>query len=370
MGTIFAAEGQIQRLKLSIEVTKGKLRKGRPSREQAQLLRSRIAQIESRIGLYREIIYFCRCFGDGIAFIYLDKYAIKQAFYKIETTERRESSGALFGKQGLASEIQLFEEAIQKCIPAVLADLTNSIRYGDLCLLGDNDPVFIEVKSGKWIGERGRKQSNAIAKLHEFYQTDRAQGLRGFHEVHRVALPVAEVTHTRAMNQCIERAYEQGWATTNPETGLYYAAITDDNTKIESVFASMTLTQPHVYMLNTAKSNHEWAPYTPFTLTIKNADHLYDFIRGDLILIVLVDIPVLCSAVKRGGYEVFWEEGEDYPLKLKGEGTDNIGGLSQHFIDRIAFEFVSLAWAAAVQNSGMDRREEIWDECLSANDAS
>jgi hypothetical protein len=217
------------------------------------------------------------------------------------------------------------------------------------------DPVFIEVKAGGRLGERGQKQLEDIKTLHGFYQTDVAKGLRGFPELRRQAVELPEVGYVPEMNRCIQEAAAIGVGIVSPEDGLYYAAIYDDHAPMADLFKQMKLSRPMVYTLNSAKSGRSWAPYTPFTLSIESAEHLYDFIRGQLFLMVIVDIPVLCKGMERPGYDISWVEGEDYPLKLKGVGTEDFWRVSQHLLNRIGFEFVSPRWITDCQQAMIDR---------------
>jgi hypothetical protein len=110
---------------------------------------------------------------------------------------------------------------------------------------------------------------------------------------------------------------------------------------------------------NRTKSNRAWSPYTPFTITIADGGHLYDFIRGELYLMVVVDVDTLCKAMERPGFEISWVEGDDYPLKFKDVATDGVGGISQHFLNRIGFEFVSPRWIADWHQHALDRHGKV-----------
>jgi hypothetical protein len=41
-------------------------------------------------------------------------------------------------------------------VPALLVDLTNTIRHGDICLMGESDPCLIEMKASKNLDSRGK----------------------------------------------------------------------------------------------------------------------------------------------------------------------------------------------------------------------
>src|SRR5690606_36143339 len=96
----------------------------------------RLKAIEKRIVAAQILIFIWKCFGDGIAFIYLDKYALKHTFLSATNSNPKQTSGFLLDKSGIKAEWALLESAIFHGVPAVLADLTNTIRHGDVCLLG------------------------------------------------------------------------------------------------------------------------------------------------------------------------------------------------------------------------------------------
>jgi hypothetical protein len=125
-------------------------------------------------------------------------------------------------------------------VPSILVDLTNSIRRGDVCLLGGSDPYLIEVKTAVRLNGRARRQVADIEKLHAFYDTDVAVGLRGFPQLRRVTAHAPERCYVDEMNACIDHAEKAGSCLVNPEPGLYYAAIYDPRCEMQTVFRGMT----------------------------------------------------------------------------------------------------------------------------------
>lgn len=352
---VLRAEDRIREAKAERTEVRSRLRNGRLPKEEAGKLRVRSNRISNKIEAYQQLLYIWRCMGDGVAFLHLDKHAIKHAYYNVHDVLPKQGAGFVSGKQGLAAEIAVVEEAFAMGLPSILSDLTNSIRYGDVCILTGGDPYFVEVKSGNRLGRRGRRQSEEIGKLHAFYQSDVATNLRGVPQIRRVNHEAPEVNHVGEMNRCIEEAQAKGACVVSPETGLYYVAIYDDRVSLDDLFSQMNISRAFAFALNAAKSAQTWSPYVPFTLTIANGDHLYDFVRGHLYLMVIMDIERLCNAVRRPGLEVWWVDDDDYPLKYRDVASSGIGGLSQHFIDRIGFEFVSLQWVADSQRHVLDR---------------
>lgn len=139
--------------------------------------RKQAASLKNSLKKIRRAAYIWRSFGDAIAFSYMDKFALKQCFYSQSMTPKQ-SAGFLSDKSGFNLEIRILEAAIDAGIPALLTDITNTIRYGDVCLMGGNDPVLFEIKSSSRTDRRGIRQRKELAALHEFYTTDRAEQWR------------------------------------------------------------------------------------------------------------------------------------------------------------------------------------------------
>ena len=48
-----------------------------------------IRDTEDEITVLQFLLFLWRCFGDGIAFIYLDKYGLKQTLYNVHNYEAK-----------------------------------------------------------------------------------------------------------------------------------------------------------------------------------------------------------------------------------------------------------------------------------------
>ena len=53
------------------------------------------------------MLFIWRCFGDGIAFLYIDKYALKHMLYDSTDYSVKQQAGALSGKVGFRLEWRL-----------------------------------------------------------------------------------------------------------------------------------------------------------------------------------------------------------------------------------------------------------------------
>jgi hypothetical protein len=100
-----------------MKVLQVQLKTTRPSREDANKIRRMI----SRTKLYRYLLqqrYIWKCFEDGLAYAYLDKHAVKHAFFETETCDVKPSAGMLGGKSGLSGEIACLLSALEVWYPS------------------------------------------------------------------------------------------------------------------------------------------------------------------------------------------------------------------------------------------------------------
>jgi len=305
----------------------------------------RLEYLNHRIEGFRQCAYVWRCFGDAIAFLYLDRFALKQCFYSTETPHPKQDAGFILGKEGLVNEINLLESALKYSVPAILVDLTNTIRHGDACLLGGPDPYLIEVKSSKKMNSRGKKQKRSLEKLHTFYETDECTDLRGFPKVQRRSNKMPEQTHIHVINGCIREAMNGGHAIRQPEHGLYYLVLTEDGPHLEEALKTLGLKNAvWPFFLNEHKAGRTWAPYFPFILSIDDADHLWNFIRGSLFIFVFVEMDALCKiALDEGCKATVDPNNGEYPLHIETPDGGSIN-ISSHMLTRIGLEFVSPQW--------------------------
>ena len=131
---------------------------------------------------------------------------------------------------------------------------------------------------------RVSRQRAALKKLNEFYQTDQLDGLRGLPRVHRLPVRTECKTFAAEFNQCIEAAYDEGYAVASPEKGISYVAVYETRTPLSEILQHVKADEPWIFILNEFKSEQRWAPYYPFTLLIEARRALYDFILGRLFI--------------------------------------------------------------------------------------
>jgi hypothetical protein len=305
----------------------------------------RAGSLKSRLESIRQVAYIWRCFGDAIAFSYMDKFALKQCFYSAHSTNPKQGAGFLSDKLGLPAEIKFVEMALQQNVPAILTDITNTIRYGDVCLMGAPDPHLVEVKSSRNLDRRGKRQQRELEGLLQLFQTDKADNWRGMGPVRRIAFERQERNHIDQLQSSIATGLKNGHSVSQPEPGLYYIVLADGAPPVPEVMKSLSFTSPWFFFLNSMKNERSWSPYLPFTLSIKNCDHLWAFIRGAIFILVIVDFEELANVARAAGAVANVDlNDKEYPLQITIPHMEAAAKVSSHILTRIGLDFVSPSW--------------------------
>jgi hypothetical protein len=353
LAEILRAERAVQRHRDRHRALTRALKTERADKAGARQLRTQIKRTSAAAAAQEDMIYIWKSFGDALAFLYLDRFSIKHAYFEIDKLGVKRDAGMLGGKKGLAAEVNFLAEAAAAKVPAILCDVTNVLRYGDVCLLGASDPVIIEVKSSERLNARAKRQLDKLQRLNEFLETDRAQSLRGFvGPTARVALTRPPRDNVGALNACIGEAKTCGEAVARPEPGITYVA-SYGRPDVAAIFPAGSNGPRMAFMLNSDKNDRAWAPYTPFLLTIREREHLLDFIEGRLILMVFVDPAPLCEAMANDEWMVRFRNHPDYPIQCVHRPSHAYLAISSQFLFRAAYEFASLSWIAETQRPSL-----------------
>lgn len=319
----------------------------------------RVSSLFAQIEGYRHLTYMWRSFGDAVAFLFMDKFALKQVFYNTQNKNAKQDAGFLSDKSGFAGEWNEVARWLRHGVPALLADLTNTIRHGDVCLMVGPDPVLIEVKLGKLDG-RGREQRDSIRQLTEFFQTDETSGLRGLGKIRRTAHQTPEVSYAGSMEETIIAALKTGAAASSPESGLWYLAVADEKIDMNGSIEGLGLARRIAYPLNEVKSARTWAPYTPFILSVRDKCSVYKFIWGDVLVFVVYDLHELVSASAKRGLEIdLFSREEDSAFELREPVSGRNIRLAWQMFDRLALEFTSPAWLLSAAIERLDAQEPL-----------
>ena len=236
----------------------------------------------------------------------------------------------------------MLHHLIERGIPAVLTDLTNDLRYGDICLLQGTDPFVIECKRSRRPNPRARRQRQKLEELSVYYSTDRKR-LRNGQESLRVAKPLPDLDYSDALNMALNTASEQGQCLVQPERGLTYAVYAAHkvyNRRWPEVLHGMA------FWLNSCRKERDWLSYRPFVLGIKDTDRLLEFINDDLHVLVVVDLGEFSAVAADLGLDFTARDDPDFPFGFyqvdRTNGNDPSGfAISRHMWTRVGLEFES-----------------------------
>ncbi|MDP9968825.1 hypothetical protein J2W39_000048 [Variovorax paradoxus] len=320
------------------------LKKSGQSKERSKVTKAAIAITDEAISDAQQLLFLWRCFGDGIAFIYVNKQALKHMLYNTHDYEVKPSPGAILGKIGLRKEWSILEALIKKGIPAVLSDLTNTIRHGDICVLIGPDPIPVEVKTSKNSNARVDRQIASLTALNKFFRTDAATNFRGLDHVVRLEIPMPEGNHADAMNECIERSRETGFAALSPEQGLTYVCV--DSEGAVSQLGPYMKPKTILTILNEMKTGASWMPYFPFVLSIRRRENLFAFMNGDITLMILIETQAVVDAFAAKGLAATFVEHPQVSLVVTRPGAvrgqDPTSGISTGYFARLFYDFETL----------------------------
>lgn len=339
-------EKRLKRRKDELVTLKRGLRDEKLEKGEAKALKALIRKKNHSIVGNKYLLYLWRCFGDGLVFKFISKWNLKRFLYEANSPEIKQASGNIGGKDGFDQELALLLDAIKNNVPAILCDLTNVIRHGDLCLLGASDPMVIEVKSSKNRNKRVERQFEAIEKIHKYLKED-VGDVGGVESLQRVELHGEERHHGEIFNKALELSKDRPYVKLSPEKGLYYIILSAANEKdCDEIFEGHE--KMIIYMLNQAKTGQRWDNYYPFVLSIKDPNNLYRFIAGDVYVLVAISSIALKDMAYDIGYELelFDYKNDAFVFSKPIEGCNEPfrAIVSEHFSGRLGFEFMTLEW--------------------------
>ena len=339
-------EERLRRKKDELVDLKRNLRNKALGKRESRELKELISRRKEAVAGNKYLLYLWRCFGDGLVFKFISKWNLKRFLYEADSSEIKQKSGYIHGKDGIEQELAFLAHAINSNIPAVLCDLTNVIRHGDLCLLGASDPVVIEVKSSKNRNKRVERQIASINKLQKYLEED-VGDVGGVEGMRRIEIHGEERHHGEVFNKALDLSKDRPYAKLNPEKGLFYIAL---NTEYEKDFNDVFegIESPIVYMLNQAKTEQRWDNYYPFVLSIEDSVNLYRFIAGEVYVVVLINCNTLREMASDIGYDLELSNLENeafiFSKSLIGYNEPFRAIVSEHFSGRLGFEFMTLEW--------------------------
>lgn len=299
----------------------------------------------NRIEDYQHLLITFKSIVDGLAFIYLDRWDIKQFAMK-------ETSGFISGKSGLTFELSLFRLVFRSGSVALLNDLTNCLRHGDLTILSKGKWLFVEAKSGQTQDSRSRRQTAKLKSIVDYLTSGKTKripiGETQEAEFVRLSAHYPEVDCLDHLNALISDAHRNThqYSMVQVEPGLHYLASYGVRPEALRTLTGKPPGALIVSFINELK--FDGLGYYPFSLSIRDAEAWYDFCSGRLMLFVFVETKVVQDKLSRHGIKIeITGQWDRYPIILTSDesggkpGGTIVGG---HYFGRLFYEFLSLDW--------------------------
>ncbi|WP_178110512.1 hypothetical protein [Pseudomonas sp. VI4.1] len=358
---VITVEHRIKRLKKA----KGRmlsLKRRGSTKARSAVLKKFASKVEDRIQDLHQLLFLWKCFGDGIACVYQSPYSLKHLYFDGEYGVKSDP-GFMLGKAGFINEYRLLRKALAMNVPAILSDLTNVIRHGDICLMGAADPVPLEVKSSANTNARVRRQQEQLRILHEFFRDDGAANFRGVPNTKRIEVSIPLVSYEEQINECMSEAQVRGTAALSPEPGLTYICGRNDTRWAQSIIDLVMQHQTATTLVVALTPESTWLPCKSFTVSMSPANTVL-FMQERFTCLVLIELAVVKQLLDERALEpVIIMDGESAiqiaPRMNKVRGNAETRGVADDWKDRVgifriselhflrtATQFESLRWFA------------------------
>lgn len=358
---VINVERRIKRLK-NAKARIVSLRRKKAPKAKSVFLKKLASKVGHRIQDLHQLLFLWKCFGDGIACVYQSPYSLKHLYFDGEY-EVKNDPGFILGKTGFINEYRLLRKALAMNVPAILSDLTNVIRHGDICLMGAADPVPVEVKSSSNTNARVRRQKEQLRILHEFFRDDGAANFRGVPNTKRIEVSPPLVSYEEHINKCMSDAQRCGTAVARPEVGLTYICGWSDAKWAKSIIDLVMQLQTSTTLVVTLTPTVTWLPSKSFTVSMSPANTVL-FMQERISCFVLIDMAVVKRLLDERALEpVILMDGTSAiqiaPRFSKIRGNAETSGIADDWEDRVcifrvselhflraATQFESLRWFA------------------------
>lgn len=343
------AEHQVRMIRKENKSIKRALAQPGASREVARKAKAKNQAGYEKIEGQQILISVLRSIGDSIAFIYGDRWDLKQMVQK-------EASGFLTGKRGVRLERKIFRKAFEIGATVVLNDLTHTLRHGDIAVFrpdlwpdGGSPCLLIEVKSGRGgDAARASRQMTAIKRMIDYLSTDKREAENG--QWQRISVAQEPQYHFADATRLMCNLPQAGWLMEEVEPGLHYVLIDSAYKEMsyDTIFGKVfSRGKPLMICVNDMKN--QTLGYYPFPLSIEDPEALFRFYNGAFVMFVIVYLEQVNERLAKYSLQVTSSGNDEYPWMVSPIGVDvpnneDISYVGYHPIGRLAAEFLRLDW--------------------------
>jgi hypothetical protein len=311
----------------------------RQERHRSRRLKTKLETNGERIYQQRQLCSIYRDIGDSLAFIYIDRWDIKPLVF-------REPAGFITGKRGSRLERLCMRAIFKKAgAIAILNDLTHSLRYSDLTVMGEGGTfMLMEIKSGRGgKHSRTKRQVAAASRVMEYLTEDKIQGLYQPETLMlRRAVNTEPSYNTKAINRLIRETGVDSWTREEVEPGLRYLVISGEpSANMDEILGPASGKRLVMFVNNFKYSKYA---YYPFILSFDDPESIVRFYEGDISVIVMVDLEFVAARLRSVNIDFRVTSDDEWPWELNQGPEAILSRLSWHFISRLGAEFLSLDW--------------------------
>lgn len=311
------------------------------SKQESIIVKNKIEKNKSYLKEYRYLIKIYKSIGDAIAFTFIHKLNIKPQNFK-------ESPGFLTEKSGFKKEKQYFKFGFKNGLITILNDLTSVLKYCDLTLISKDGGYYpIEVKSSSVRNARIERQEINAEKIFSYLTEDKIENLYGIQGTTiRLSLESNEKNYIQEINKLVRDLKLKKNSFKLVEPGVFYFVSREFNQdEMDKNFKDANLKMPYAFSLNQMKFTEQG--YYPFSLIFNNPIDYFDFLKGDFIIMIFIDLDVIMKIAEKHKYKVIESYDSDYIFEiesLKENSAIKCFKISNHFFLRSVLEFVSVKW--------------------------
>jgi hypothetical protein len=342
------AEYLIRKIRDDNKSIKRALTRPDTSRIAARKAKARHLAGSDRIEHQKALIAVLRSIGDSIAFIYGNRWDLKQMVLK-------EDSGFITGKNGTRLERGILRKAFEMGATVIMNDLTHTLRHGDITVFrpdlwpeGESPFLLIEVKSGRG-GDRTRtsRQIAATEQIFSYLETDKREANGGLWQ--RVSVNEHPKYHFEEVTRMMTDLPKGGWLLEQVEPGLHYALIDCAREKAYDRIFGDLFSRGRAFLMSVNDMKKHQLAYYPFPLCIHNPETLFRFYNGDFVMFVIVDLNRVNEAMAKYSMKVALSGSDEFPWTVSSTARDAVPESSDfylgfHPIGRLAAEFLRLDW--------------------------
>jgi hypothetical protein len=345
---LVASERIVRKTKKALNNLKTQLRSRGNTKQVSEQIKKSIERLNANLDRQKYLMWCLRTVGDAIAFIYADKWEIKNYAFK-------QDAGFISGKAGTRLERGILRSGFKLGGTFVLNDLTNSLRHADITMFraelwpeGNSPMIFIEAKSGKGGNkERAERQKKNIEEISQYITTDTKTLENG--SWHRIEAKRESQHHFQTVENLIKRLSNERKIIQEVETGLYYILLDTrlPESDLTDLLAPIFSMIPNAFMLSVNDVKEQSLGYFPFTLSFVEPNSLFRFYNGEFLFMIIVDIESVNKRIANHKLKIHLTQDDSHPMQVISQIPikDYDGSyVGFHIIGRLAAEFLRLDW--------------------------